>query len=496
MKDRQRKIALLLCTSLTMMTVAGCGNKAPEVTETEDVAIVESGNPEVGDLALSASFVATVEPDDTVNVIAMGSGEVMTVNVEKGDYVEEGTVLATLDDTSAQISLKSSEISYSTAQHSYNAAYGDGAETLTGMNSDLTLSNTEDNLIDTQEEYIAAMDDLQKTKDLLKEQEDHLDEIRDDYGFDDEPDEILEYEYESGNSSQSGLYASERYSTANALYSTTKAKIDSYKSLIDSYEEAIEKYENGFDDGYESFGSAVVTDGITNGEIRNEQRSISQNTIDSAALQVENAQRALDYCTIKAPASGYIETVNLDEHSMAATGNPAFVISCKDVMKATFYVSEDVRNSMTIGQTVNMEKDGVTYDAKVSEIASVIDSATGLFEITAEITGDTSKLLTGTKVTITTDTYRAEQSLLIPYDAVYYQNSKAYVYTVVDGYAKKTPVTTGIFNDTTIAITDGITKDDVVVTTWTAQLRDGVKVQAPDAVTEETTETTTQSEQE
>lgn len=494
MKDRQKKLALLLCTSLVMTAATGCGNKAPEVVETEDVAIVESSAPEVGDLALSGSFVATVEPDDTVNVIAMGSGEVMTVNVEKGDYVEEGTVLATLDDTSAQISLKSSEISYSTAQHSYNAAYGEGAETLTGMNSDLTLSDTEDTLIDTQEEYIAAMDDLQKTKDLLKEQEDHLDEIRDDYGFDDEPDEILEYEYESGNSSANGLYASERYSTANTLYSSTKAKIDSYKSLIDSYEEAIEKYEDGFEDGYEKFGSAVVTDGITNGEIRNEQREISQNTIQSAALQVENAQRALDYCTIKATASGYIETVNLDEHGMAATGSPAFVISCKDTMKATFYVSEDVRNAMEVGQKINMEKDGVAYDASVSEISSILDSSTGLFEVTATISGDLSKLLTGTKVTITTDTYRAEQSILIPYDAVYYQNSEAYVYTVVDGYAKRTPVTTGVYDDTTIAITDGLTKDDVVVTSWSAQLRDGVKVQSPEAA-ESTEESTTAAQE-
>ena len=47
--------------------------------------------------------------------------------------------------------------------------------------------------------------------------------------------------------------------------------------------------------------------------------------------------------------------------------------------------------------------------------------------------------------------------VLIPYDAVYYDNTGSYVYLSVDGKAVKTYVTTDLFDDTQISITEGNT---------------------------------------
>ena len=85
-------------------------------------------------------------------------------------------------------------------------------------------------------------------------------------------------------------------------------------------------------------------------------------------------------------------------------------------------------------------------------------------------------MLSGTKAKLTTDTYHEKNALIIPYDAVYYDGMQAYVYTVVDGKAKKTNVTTGLYDVENIVIAEGITKDDTVITTWSAQLREGVAV--------------------
>lgn len=145
-------------------------------------------------------------------------------------------------------------------------------------------------------------------------------------------------------------------------------------------------------------------------------------------------------------------------------------------MVATYYVSEDVRNTFSIGQQIEIEKDGNMYNGEVIEIGGTIDATTGLFKIKASIIGDTSAMLSGTKVKVTTATYYEENALIIPYDAVYYDGTQAYVYTVVDGKAKKTNIATGLYDVEEIVVKDGLSKDDIVITTWSAQLREGVTV--------------------
>ena len=193
-------------------------------------------------------------------------------------------------------------------------------------------------------------------------------------------------------------------------------------------------------------------------------------------MSVDQAQESLDAYTIKATISGVVESVNVKEHDFATSSNPAFVISNKDAMVATYYVSEDVRNTFSAGQQITLEKDGRTYEGEVIEIGSAVDNTTGLFKIKANIKGDVSDILSGTKAKITTDTYYEKNALIIPYDAVYYDGTQAYVYTVVDGKAKKTNISTGLYDVENIVVTEGITKDDVVITTWSAQLREGVAV--------------------
>ncbi len=110
------------------------------------------------------------------------------------------------------------------------------------------------------------------------------------------------------------------------------------------------------------------------------------------------------------------------------------------------------------------------------EIGSALDAQTGLFKIKAAVKGDTDGLLSGTKATVTTDTYHEKNAVIIPYDSVYYDGAQAYVYTVVNGKAWRTEVTTGLYDTDRIVITEGLTEEDTLITTWSAQLRDGVDI--------------------
>lgn len=77
---------------------------------------------------------------------------------------------------------------------------------------------------------------------------------------------------------------------------------------------------------------------------------------------------------------------------------------------------------------------------------------------------------------MTVETYSQTDAILIPYDAVYYDNSQPYVYVAVDGLAKRMDVETGIFDEETITVLDGLSTEDVLITSWSANLREGAEV--------------------
>ena len=481
MKNRQRKLALLLCAVMSLSALVGCGQKEEIAEEVvEDIAIVEAYEPRIGDLKLSGEFIATVNPDESVYIIPKATAEVMEVKVKAGDRVEAGDVLAILDDTMAQLSMRSAQITLDNAQRAYTLSYGDGANLLNDMQTDSNLQKVEDGMEAQQEGYLDAMDSLTRYQDLLAEAQDELANVRKKYDYREDPEEIKDYADSIDRNTMSGAAeyqaAMARYQTAATLDAQWSAKVDGYKQAIDGCEEALEELQDGMNSTYETFSQTATSSAITNGELREEQKKVSQNSISAAQLAVEQAQEGLDTYVITAAIGGVVENVNVKVHDFATASNPAFVISNKDTMVATYYVSEDVRNTFSIGQQIEIEKDGIMYKGEVIEIGGTIDATTGLFKIKASINGDTSAMLSGTKVKVTTATYYEENALIIPYDAVYYDGTQAYVYTVVDGKAKKTNITTGLYDVEEVVVKDGLSKDDIVITTWSAQLREGVTV--------------------
>ena len=491
-----RKMSLFLGAAVLTSALGGCAEKAEEET-IADVAVVEAANPEIGSLKLSGEFIATIEPEASVYVIPMATAEVIEVMVSAGDVVEEGDVLAALDDTIAQITMKNAEVSVKNAQisldnarRSYNMNFGEGATVLNELQSDNTLSQAEDGITQLQESLVDAMTALdtykRKLEDAEKERKKAEDEMKE------AEEEYKEVQNDSSNmtgfeaigmGSMEYMAAMTKYQQAAEAYSQWQQAVTSYKSAIDQCEETIENLQDNIDSTYKSYSQALISDNISNGELREEQKKASENTISQAQLGVsqaqltiEQAQENLDTYMITAPISGVVETVNIKEHDFATSSNPAFVISNRDAMTAVYYVSEDVRNTFSVGQQITIEKDGAVYAGEIMEIGTAIDATTGLFKIKASVKGNTSGFLSGTKAKVVTDTYHANNVLIIPYDSVYYDGTQAYVYTVVDGRAKKTNVTTGLFDEKNIVITDGITTSDLIITTWSAQLRDGVAV--------------------
>ena len=203
--------------------------------------------------------------------------------------------------------------------------------------------------------------------------------------------------------------------------------------------------------------------------------SSAQAGVASAQVGVASAEYQLSLYNLTAPISGVVEAVNVTENNFAASGTAAFVISNGANKTVTFYVTDTVRQTLTPGQAVTVSYGGRTYEGAVTEISGVVDSRVGQFQVKAVIDG-AQDLPDGLSVELTTVAYRENGAVIIPSDAMFFENGQAYVYLVQDGAAVRTDVTIGLYTAEEIAVTGGLTPGDEVITTWSASLRDGAAV--------------------
>lgn len=284
---------------------------------------------------------------------------------------------------------------------------------------------------------------------------------------------------------------------AKEAASAAESAYQQVKDGIETIEDGEEQLNNTLADTYKSLEQAEAIKNITEEQVYNDtQKVVDANKktaalgVDSAAasvnaaqvgmegaqVAVDSAEYQLDMYTLTAPIDGVIEAVNVETHDFATPTSPAFIISNKDTMTVTFYVSEGIRNTLTVGQKVQVDRNGKLYDAAITEIGSMIDQTTGLFAVKACVSAPDESLLTGSSVKVTADTYSQDNALLIPYDAVYYDDSQPYVYVAVNNIVERRNIETGIFDEETITVLSGLTGEDQLITSWSANLREGAEI--------------------
>ena len=453
-KQTAGRIAAVL--ALTLM-LGGCGSaqETAAIDEEESAVTVSTKSVETGTITLTNSFVGTISPEETVMVIPLAQGTVTETFFEVGDTVQAGDVLFKIDDESAKLALEQAQLNVKSTQQS--------------------ADSTIDNLVNQQDSS-----DLQLESSKLQSKS-------------------------SFEQAQIGyVMAKDAYEAADKAYDEMKAAYDragrdvSGNNLSGISDTALSQARNARDQAYQAYltarsgyhaaqegqdltdETAEMTREQLDQTIANTEASL-ETGLSLAALGVEQAQMALSYYTVTAPVSGIIESKNVDVNGMATQASPAYTIVNNNTMTVTFQVSETVKNTLSVGQEVTLERNNGTYTAAITEIGSSVNPQSGLFQIKACVAANGSELPSGVSVKVSADTYRAENTMIIPYDAVYYENEGAYVYTSVDGRAVKTPITTGIFDDENIVVTGGLNLGDIVVTSWSPQLTGGVLLHAVDA---------------
>lgn len=458
-------MALLMGGSLLL---GGCGsNETGDAVETSAV-VVDMEQAQTGKLTLQNSFVGTVSPQEMVYVIPFASGTVTDTYFEVGDQVNAGDILFKIDDSAAKLQLEQAQLSAVSVRQQADSALTTQQESA-NLQMDSSRVQAQSGYDQAQIAYFQAKNAYDRNYDELSDQ---LDACNANITQ-------LENAIKAESSSVSGGNATSVAGLTKQLETlkSTKAELESGRESLVA---ALQQTESAYNAAKSSMDIVNRSEALSQGQAladTKEQLSTSEQLAD---VGVESAKLALSYYTVKAPISGTIQSKGVEVNGIAGSSSAAYTIANENMMTVTFQVSEAVKNTLTMGQEVTVDRGTASYTGNITEIGVAVNQQTGLFQIKAAVNADGSALPSGVSVKLTTDTYHTgDSTVLIPYDAVYYDNTGSYVYLSVDGKAVKTYVTTDLFDDTQISVTEGVQPGDTVITSWSPKLMNGVEVVAP-----------------
>lgn len=235
--------------------------------------------------------------------------------------------------------------------------------------------------------------------------------------------------------------------------------------------------------------AAVALDNATNtanrtaalyseGFVSQEQMEQAQSALKSARISYESAKNQYDlqveYTTVTAPIDGVIESRGVEPHDHISTSTEVCTISGASQLQVTFGITEKIHRNMETGDTVTLEKNGVTYEGTVTEIGTMVN-ASGLYDVRA-VTADAGGLTTGMRVKLTVVMDEADQALSVPVDAVSYDDGVPFVYCYADGIAVKTDIEAGIYDSEWLEVLSGLDESSRVITSWSNELVDQAEV--------------------
>ena len=267
---------------------------------------------------------------------------------------------------------------------------------------------------------------------------------------------------------------------AQESYNSANANLASNSSGSSTLENQLEKAKWDYNNAQILFDSGAISQNdlkVSYGQLLSVESALSsaKANLESSRIAVEQAQYQLNQYQLCAPLDGVVESVQVEDHNYVNAGSIAFIITSSGNKTISFYVSDKVRQQLQPGQDISVNYQNIQIDGVLSQIGTMADSATGLFEIQATL-NQADMLPEGIKAEITLITNRAEDMILLPCDALYFENGSPYTFVMTNQTAIKTPVDLLLYNTDQAAVSFGIEEGAEVIVSWSAVLRDGITV--------------------
>lgn len=455
------------------------------------------------DIGTSYSYTGTIEAIDSQSVMSSVTGaEVIEVDVEEGDDVQEGDVIAKLDtsDVDTQIAEKQATMNKTAAASSISIEEAqknldDLQQNLKdGLNSQVnsalqSIDSATQQLVTAQNAYnyevglnndqlsstiLNAMNSLTNAYNSLESAALSTQQAYDSKeAAEDEADltdsQELSYDQAIERAELSEESARDSYEQAQTAYEVAKlSEENNLTQLFDQLVAAQNSYLNAIDNYNTTIRSIDQQIESYKLQIRSAQVNADQTTDN---LQLEDLQDSLEDYTITAPISGTVTSLDVSEGDildMSSTPTLA-TITNYDKMKVSISVSEyDIAN-LKEGTSVTVTVDALekSYDGTVSsvDVIGTNSNSVAYYTVEVEFTPD-DDVMVGMTAEVDEEVISASNALSVSSGAISTGtdgNSYVYIQDADGNYVQQT-VTLGATDGSYTQITDGLSEGDTVYT--------------------------------
>ncbi len=211
--------------------------------------------------------------------------------------------------------------------------------------------------------------------------------------------------------------------------------------------------------------------------------------LQSLDAQIAEQEARIDKKTVRAPFSGQLGITEVDVGQYLQAGQPLVSLQDLTPINLNFSLPEQTLPRVDVGQTVRVRVDAypdTRFTGEVTAIDPKISESTRNYTVQATLPNADRRLRPGMFARVSLETGAAEPLVTLPQTAIVTNPYGASVYVVRDGGDGPPTVTqqrveTGSERGTQVAITDGLSGGETVVTSGQIKLREGAPVQIKDS---------------
>ena len=467
-------IIVILLIVIRMVSCAFSGNAGVMVSTTSAFC---------GDIEESVSTSGKVASEEKVILFAPVSGRLSEINVAAGDAVKAGDVLMTYDMDQMEERLQEATLQQTKSNASYNSTMSENSKS----NAKLNEANTNLAVLDQQlTDYKAYLKELQdklstsqrETQRQLSEESYNLSRKAADLNKELQDGVTTERAAEINKELQDVSSDQARNSYVQSIASNSDYVVNMQKE-IDSVKEHITECENYKAEMQSQKGTSEST--ILNGyqsQAYEADRDLAQLTYKEAEEQYYSAKKG-----IVADFDGIVTECTGVSGASVTEGAQLITLESSNNVKVTFDASKSDVAKLEIGQKADVTISGNKYEgeiAKINRMATLNASNTPMVGVEVHLTNPDDKIILGLDAKLTVHTDSAQNTLLIPVEAINADKNGDFLYVIENGMVVRRPITCGISSDEYTEVLEGVTEEDqIIVNSLTGiSLEEGMAVTA------------------
>lgn len=272
--------------------------------------------------------------------------------------------------------------------------------------------------------------------------------------------------------------------SAEINYNDAKQTFERTKQLFESgavSKTALEQSESQFKLAEQQYNSAKANFEITTTKTNPENIASSQAQVNQATATLELVKSQLDNTVVKSPINGVIATRSVDVSELVGSTSIAMSVIDLTSVLVDINATEDMVNKIKLGDKVEVKIKAAGDRQLIGEITNIspaADPKTQSYPVRIKIDNADGTLKGGMFAEVKLALDKASEALAVPISAVIDEGGKKYVYVLKSDSAEKREVSTGLFDDSLIVISKGLSENEAVVIKGQELLLDGSKVTA------------------